>query len=388
MIIDLIIILIVISSVFRNWGSGFIRQVFSVVGFFLGILLGRLLETLTIKLVHTSTSRALVTLITILGVGLVGLTIGEYIGLKLKYKSLASRYNRIDNGFGSVLTAITVLLLVWLTASVINNLPATKIKADLKGSHIIAALNDIMPPAPNLISDLGKIIDPNGFPDVFIGNEPIPKSNINLPSLGDLAGAVNKDKASVVRIQGLGCGGIISGSGFVVSPDLVATNAHVVAGISHPYVEDSNGRHNAEVIWFDPNLDFAVLKVNGLAGSPLNIDTNDMASGIPGAVLGYPGGGAFSAGSAAIIDEFNASGRNIYGSGATLRKVYEIKATVIPGNSGGPLIEENGSVMGVVFAESTTYNHVGYTLAMSKVASEITQASHDEHQVSAGQCAE
>jgi len=388
MFIDLLIVVIVISSVIRNWGSGFVRQLFSVVGFFVGLFLGRYIEIFTLKLVHTPTSRAIVTIITILGVALLGLTAGEYVGLKLKAKSLRSRFNNVDNGLGTILTAITVLLLVWLTASVIINLPATKLKADIKKSSIIADLNKIMPPAPNIISDLGKLIDPNGFPDVFIGSEPIPKSNVNLPSLGDLSSAVKKDQDSVVRIQGLGCGGIISGSGFVVRNDLVATNAHVVAGIASPIVEDSNGRHRAEVISFDPNLDLAVLKVSGLAGKPLNIDLSNINSGMPGAVLGYPGGGPFNAGPAAVMEEFDAIGQNIYGNQKTERDVYEIQATVIPGNSGGPLIEENGSVMGVVFAKSTTYSYVGYALAMQKVATEINKAAISDSQVSTNQCAE
>ena len=79
-----------------------------------------------------------------------------------------------------------------------------------------------------------------------------------------LQSAVAKDDASVVKIEGLGCGGLVEGSGFDVGSDLVATNAHVVTGIAHPYVIDSNGTHSASLIWFDPNLDFAVLQVPGL----------------------------------------------------------------------------------------------------------------------------
>jgi S1-C subfamily serine protease len=389
MLVDLIIILVVIVTVVRNMGSGFVRQLFSATGFFVGLLVGRYVETFTLKLVHTPNSRALVTVVTILGIALVGLTVGEYVGVKLKAKSMKSRrFNSVDNGLGTILTAITMLLFVWLTASVISNLPATKLKSDIKKSQIISALDSIMPPAPTVISDLGKIIDPNGFPDVFLGSEPIPKSHVNLPSLGDLAAAVSKDQASVVRIQGLGCGGIISGSGFVVRNDIVATNAHVVAGISNPIVEDSNGRHKAEVISFDPNLDLAILKVSGLAGKPLPIDLGNINAGTPGAVVGYPGGGSFNASPAAVMEEFDAIGQNIYGTQKTERDVYEIQADVIPGNSGGPLIEENGSVMGVVFAESTTYSHVGYALAMEKVSTEINQAANSNTQVSTRQCAE
>lgn len=388
MLVDIIIVILVLSSLIRNWGSGFLRQFWSVVGFFSGLLLGRILASYTITLAHTSNSRALVTLISILGLALVGLFIGEYIGLRLKHSRVGAKFGYLDNSLGCVLTLVSVLLSVWLAAAVIGDLPATKLKTDISHSKIITALNRILPPAPNVIAELGKLIDPNGFPDVFIGSEPIPRGNVSLPSLGQLAGAVNADKDSVVRIQGYGCGGIVSGSGFVVGNDLVATDAHVVAGIYQPYVEDVSGKHPGRVIWFDPNLDLAILRVTGLAGAPLQLDLNQVAPGTPGAVLGYPGGGAFNAGPAAILDQFEASGRNIYGTGETLRSVYEIQANVIPGNSGGPLITEGGGVMGVVFAQSTTYQHVGYALAMAKIASEINQARDRQQAVSTGQCAE
>jgi S1-C subfamily serine protease len=105
--------------------------------------------------------------------------------------------------------------------------------------------------------------------------------------------------------------------------------------------------------------------------------------------MGYPGGGPFSATPAAIIEEIDASGRNIYGNGVTLRSVYELQANVIPGNSGGPIIESNGDVIGVVFAQSTTYQNIGYALAMAKISSEINQAKTSSlSPVSTGQCAE
>ncbi len=388
MLVDLLIILIIVYAVVRNWSAGFISQFFSAVGLIVGLFIGRAAETYTISLVHTPSNRAIVTIITILGLGLIGLALGEFIGLSLKHRLTIKIVNSVDNLLGSIITVITMLIIVWLTASVIQHLPATKLKSYVNQSSIIAVLNRIMPPAPNVISDLGKVIDPNGFPDVFIGQEPILNNNVHLPSLGSLSNAVNADRLSVVRIEGQGCGGIVTGSGFVVGPGLVATNAHVVAGIRYPLVDDVRGSHPAKVIWFDPNLDLAVLRVGDLAGKPLKLDLNTINPGTPGVVLGYPGGGPFSAAPAAVMDEFNASGHNIYGSGVTLRQVYAIKAKVIPGNSGGPLINAGGQVIGVVFAQSTTYNRVGYALAIPKVNSEINAAKDKTNPVSTGQCAE
>ncbi|MEO7364574.1 MAG: trypsin-like peptidase domain-containing protein, partial [Candidatus Saccharimonadales bacterium] len=159
-----------------------------------------------------------------------------------------------------------------------------------------------------------------------------------------------------------------------------------VAGIKHPYVQDSNGTHSGTVIWFDPELDFAVVRVSNLAGKPLPIAKQVVTSGTAAAIVGYPGGGAFSAGPAAVLDSFTASGRNIYGSGTTKRDVYEVQGNVIPGNSGGPLIDKNGTVIGVIFAESTSYKHVGYALTTPAVNDDIARALHRNQPADSGRC--
>ena len=386
MLVDALIVLLALSSIYRNWGTGFSRQLLATLGFFGGLFLGRYIESFTIKTVHTQPSRIIVTVVTIIGVALLGLFIGEYIGIKIKLRLEGKKVNNVDNGLGALLSVLSVLIGVWLFAAVVHSLPANQLNSELNKSSIIRLLNNNLPSVPTIIANIGKIIDPNGFPDVFIGSEPIPKGAVNLPALGELLPAVNADKNSVVRIQGQGCGGVVSGSGFVVRAGLVATNAHVVAGIQTPIVEDVNGSHRGTVVSFDPNLDLAIIRVNGLAGKPLPLNTDIMQRGTPAAVLGYPGGGPFTADPAAVLDQFFASGKNIYGTQNTLRSVYEIQADVIPGNSGGPLIAKDGSVFGVVFAESTTYAHVGYSLTMNKVNSEIQSAGNDNTAVSTSAC--
>ena len=209
-----------------------------------------------------------------------------------------------------------------------------------------------------------------------------------LPALGSLEPAVRKVADSVVKIEGQGCGGIVEGSGFVAANGLVATNAHVVAGIRQPLVVDGKGTHNATLIWFDPNLDFAVLRVSGLVGAPLTIRDDQIDRGTAAAVLGYPGGGAFTAKPAAVLNEYTATGRNIYNRSSTNRDIYELKADIIPGNSGGPLIDSSGDVIGIVFAQSTSYNSVGYALQTNAVIKELSQAKAQNHAVNSGSCAE
>jgi S1-C subfamily serine protease len=389
MILDIFIVIFGIMAIFRGRDIGFVRQIFSTVGFFGGLFIGALLEPHTIVWGHTAATRGVITITTTLGSALLLLTVGEYLGSRLKHRLVSVKIvNSYDNAFGAVLGIASMLFSIWLTTAVLSTLPYPSVQTAIHKSAIIRLLDRSLPGAPNVIASLGHLVDPNGFPQVFLGSEPIPRGNISLPSLGDLQKAVNLDKDSVVKVAGQGCGGIVEGSGFIVEPGLIATNAHVVAGIRHPYVQDANGEHGGSVIWFDPNLDFAVVRVSNLAGKPLLISSKAAESGTPAAVVGYPGGGAFNASSAAVLDSFTASGRNIYGKGNTNREVYEIQADVIPGNSGGPLIDKTGTVIGVIFAESTSYKHVGYALTTPAVTSAIAQAVRHNQPVSTGKCAE
>ncbi len=387
MIIDIVILLLLISAVIRGREIGFVQQALSTVGFFGGLLIGVLLEPQTVKLVHTQLSRSVVTLATTLGCAFIFLAFGEYIGVMLKKHVAHANLNRYDNLLGSVVSVISVLIGVWLGAAVLRSLPYVGFQNELKSSRIVEGLYRSLPPAPNVIADLGHLVDPNGFPRVFNGLEPSPPGSVKLPSSEELAHAVSIDQASVVKLVGEGCGGIVEGSGFVVKPGIVATNAHVVAGISHSYIEDINGNHPASVIYFNPNLDFALLRVNNLAGLPLKISSPDVANDTPGAVLGYPGGNGFKVEKAEVLQEFEATGSNIYDQGSTNRQIYEVDANIIPGNSGGPLINTNGVVIGVVFAQSTAYQDIGYALVSQPIVKIIKSTSSNSAPVGTGSCA-
>lgn len=388
MLIDILIIAMAISAWYRGKQIGFLRQACSTGGFFIGLFAGAWLEPHTVSLVSGQNAKGLVTATTTLGLALILLTVGEYVGFHIKHKVLPSKVHVFDNGLGSVLGVTTLIFSIWLLAAVSINLPFSGLQSAIDSSKIIARLNHVLPNAPNVISNLGKLINPNGFPAVFTGREPQPRTTANLPSLGELQAAVKQDQASVVKIIGQGCGGVVDGSGFVARPGLIATNAHVVAGIKNPHVQDDNGVHKAIPIWFDPNLDFAVLRVSDLAGHSLKLSTDISEPGTPAAVLGYPGGGDFVAKPGAVLDQFVASGRNIYGNSSANRQVYEVQADVIPGNSGGPLVAKDGSVIGVIFAESTSYKQVGYALTAASVSKAVIQAETKNSPTGTGRCAE
>lgn len=386
--IDILIILFALSSLVRGYRIGLVRQAGSTAGFVAGLYAGSFVANIAIAHISGSLNKSLASLFIVLGLSLLLMTVGEMGGIRLKQHFLSRPLNTFDGVFGSVMSVLTVLLAVWLAASILVLSPASSLQQAIKDSRIITALNKSLPPATKVLSTLNRLIDPNGFPQVFSGLEPNPGTTAPLPSLGSLDGAVNSAKASVVKVEGTGCGGIVEGSGFVITADEIATNAHVVAGVASPKVIDANGIHNTQVMWFDKNIDLAVLKVGNLAGKPLTINAAEQAPGTPGVVLGYPGGGNLNAQAASILNRFTAVGRNIYGQGVTARDVYSLHAKVIPGNSGGPLIGADGRVLGIVFATSTTYNDVGYALTSHQVSGELAQAERSTATTTTGSCSE
>jgi S1-C subfamily serine protease len=389
-IVDVVIILFFMTALIRGFELGVVRQACSTAGLLAGLFLGAFIQGKLIGLVHSPASKATLSLVIIVTAIAIFSTIGEYAGVAIRARIERARRLKVidaaDRSLGSVMAGATILLIIWLGASIFSNTPLQQLQRQFRNSVIIAQLNKTLPSAPNAVSKLGHLIDPNGFPEVFTGLEPSIDTSKPLPSIGELDAAVRQARASVVKIEGAGCGGISQGSGFVAGTGLIITNAHVVAGVTRPDILDGDGRHRTQVIWFDPDLDLAILKTNGLKEKPLVLTGGTAANGSPAAVLGYPGGGDFTANPAIILDSFEAVGRNIYNQGGTKREVYSIKATVEPGNSGGPLIDKDGTVVGIVFAESTTYDNVGYALALDRVIEELSNARGRSQTVNTGSC--
>lgn len=388
MLVDVLILALAVFALIRGREIGFSHQLLATVGFFGGLAIGIVLEPFVVDLFHSSALRTIAAVTTVLGFGLLALLIGESSGLRIKHHISQRKVNTLDNALGAVLSLVTLFLGLWLSAALLSNLPYKTVQSQIDSSKILHVISISFPNAPSVITSIGRFVDPNGFPQVFLGDEPAPQSTLSLPDLGSLKHAVNKDRLSVVRIEGRGCGGIVEGSGFIVSKDLVMTNAHVVAGINKPEVQDSTGSHKGTVVYFDPKLDLAILRVSGLTATPLSFAGNTATANTPAAVLGYPGGGSFNAQSAVITRTINASGKDIYGKTETIRTIYEFGGDVRSGNSGGPIINEQGDVVGVVFAESSAYEHIGYALAAPKVVAALQHVtSTSPSQTSSGKCA-
>ena len=202
----------------------------------------------------------------------------------------------------------------------------------------------------------------------------------------DQAG-VREASDSVVKVLGQArCERGIEGSGFVYAPDRIMTNAHVVAGVSEPFVEIDGRRIRAEVVLFDPELDVAVLAVEALGVGPLEFDTRG-ESGQPAAILGYPENGPFDARAARIRSRIDLRSPDIYDRGEVSRQSFSVRGLVRSGNSGGPLVSADGDVLGVIFAASISDSSTGYALTAEQVAEDAEKGRSARRAVSTGECA-
>lgn len=386
-LVDLFIVVVIVLAAAHGLTQGAALQVLSFGGFWVGLLVGAALAPVFSGFVSSSFGTAFVSLLTFLGFALVGGAIGRYAGTHAWGALQRRRLGAPDSVIGAAVAVLAALAAVWLVAILLTAGPTPNVARAVNDSAIVRALTERLPPAPSVFSRLQGFISTTPFPRVFEGLEPIPAGPVDVPGDPVVQAAVQAAGASTVRVSGLGCGGIQTGSGFVAGPGLVVTNAHVIAGIDAPQVEDRNGSHRATAVLFDPNLDVAVLRTSGLAGGPLPILRGDVGRGQGGAVLGYPGGAGFGAGPAAVLREFSAVGRDIYGRAITRRNVYQLQASVRQGNSGGPFVRQDGTVLGVIFAASTSDQNVGYALTSLEVVSRVDQAGASTTEVDTGPCA-
>lgn len=386
-IVDLLVIIALLSSTLRGRQIGFVRQFGSTVGFVVGLVGSVPIGKWAASFASDPTTKMLISTLTLVVVSFGLMVIGEYIGLRLKSRLSAGKlFDHIDNSLGSIMAVITCVIGLWFATAFVSLLPASSFQLLARQSFTYNLIDRNLPPASQTLASLNHFINPNSTPLVFSGREPSPEANRTLPPIENYAAVVDAVSKSVVRIQGLGCGGLVNGSGWVLSSSRVVTNAHVVAGVASPKVYDANGSHNARVVLYDASNDLAVLSVSGLAGSPLSLNQTPLLQNDTALIVGYPGGGKQQAQTAAVLDRVNALGRDIYGQAKTIRNVYILQSTVIPGNSGGPVLDTKGSVVGVVFGTSTTYNNVGYALSMTQIADELAAGKTATNTVPTGAC--
>ncbi len=374
-LIDLLTLVLIVVALILGWRSGAIPQVSGLLGAIAGgvlaiLLLPHLAEPLAEIDPAIRPFVVLVGLVMAVGIGeQVGAALGRSAARGLGTGMLGTADRTAGAGFG----VIQVLLIVWLAGSLLIEGPVPRLAEAAGGSTAVRTLAMFLPPPTEVAGGLGGWLDTTGLPDVFVGFEPVPAPPVDRPDDPAAHAIAAAAAASTLKVSAATCGLQSVGTGFVVGPDYVLTNAHVVAGAGARGVRVSVGGqlHDAVPVLFDPELDVALLHVQGLRVTALRFAAQDPGRGAIGATLGFPGGGALTIVPAAVADRYEATGRDIYGADRVRRAILELRAEIDRGDSGGPLILPDGSVGGVVFAEARTDPEVGYALTASAVWTRI-----------------
>jgi len=383
-VVDVVLLLLLLSALLQGYRSGLVRSVTGIAG----ILAGAAAALLVVPFVPTWVSapewRVPATLAAALLLVLLGLTLGSSIG-----SGIASRLRKtsfgVDRILGAVASVVATALVLGMLALSLGSLGVPFLSPALASSTVIRSIDGLTPdPVKAFIAQLRATVLQEGLPrivDAFTGAPPV------VPEFDTGGGPLQTASASVLRITGnaYACGQSQSGSGFVISPERVVTNAHVVAGVDEPVVETADSALPGRVVYFDPIDDLAVIAVDGLTAPALGT-VPDLAVGQRAVTQGYPFGGPFDADPAEVLAVGPLAVPDIYGDNPAARQVYTLAADVQQGESGGPLLTEDGRVAGVIFAKGTSAPNVGYALAMSELTPVATAAPTLTNAVAPGTC--
>jgi S1-C subfamily serine protease len=386
-LLDLILLVLLVVGGLNGFRRGAALQVTTYIGLLVGLLVGALIAPRLARLFASPLTQAAVAIMALVVIAGLGDALGWFVGTKIWATLRRSALSSVDAVAGAVIAVVAALLAIWFVGLNLANGPLPSLSREIRGSVVVRALDRTLPRPPSMLSQIQHFLNRFDFPAVFADLPPAPAGAVKGPSNAQVSAVASEAEPSTVRIVGQACRQIQEGSGFVAAPNYVITNAHVVAGVHGPSVQQQNGGSEPSVVVvFDPKLDIAILRVGRTPGPVLSLDQRDENRGATGAVLGYPGGGGLKFGAAAVRRELKAIGRDIYGRSIVVRNVYELQAIVRPGNSGGPFVLENGTVGGVVFAASTTDPNVGYAIAAPQVLPELQQARSRTTGVDTGPC--
>ncbi len=373
--LDVILAGLLVMGGFGGWRLGLLARAASWAGMALGLVLAARVLPTVVTSAERSSGRAgvvMIALAILAGGAFVGQAIGLLVGTRLHLGIRSAEGRSADAAAGAVTGVLGVLVAVWILVPTLADVPGWEAR-QVRTSRITRAVEEIFPAPPDATGTLRHLLGEQ-YPRVFDALRPSPSVGPP-PAASGLSRATSDQVArSTVKVVGEACGRIQEGSGFVAGPDLVVTNAHVVAGERTTLLERSDGsRVSARVVAFDPARDLAVLAAPGIGRPPLAL--GDTAAGGRGAVFGHPGGGDLRITPFSVGQRITAVGRDIYGEARTERDVLVLAADLAPGDSGAALVDATGQVVGVAFAIAPDRPGVAYALSTAELRPVLDQAA-------------
>jgi S1-C subfamily serine protease len=393
--VDVVVVVLALIAMVSGWRHGLAVALLSFVGVLGGAILGVRLAPLLVDGIEAPTTRIIVSIVVVVLLVALGETIGVYFGRKIRDRIRGENVLTVDSTLGAVVQAITVVVAAWLVALPLASASFPGLAASVRSSEVLKGVDAVMPDqARSLPAELRTLLDRSGFPDVLSPFQATPIQQVGPPDPALLTlPVVSEVRDRVLKVNGRApsCQRQLEGTGFVVAPQRVMTNAHVVAGTNETTVEIETSRGirqlDARVVSYDPEVDVAVLAVPDLDVDPLVFAPAPAQAGDDAIILGYPLDGPYTISAGKVRDRIQLRGPDIYDANTVTRDVYTVRAKVQSGNSGGPMIAPDGQVLGVVFGAALDDSETGFVLTAPQVAQALNQAPSATRSVGTGTCA-
>ncbi|WP_300403175.1 MarP family serine protease [Nocardioides sp.] len=396
-LLDILLLLLVLAYALSGYWQGFVTGAFATSGLLLGGLSGVLLAPKILGDADPSLGVSLGALFIVIVLASVGQALMQYVGSRIRDKITWQPARALDAIGGALLSSLAVLVVAWALGVAISGSRIGALTPLVRDSAVLRAVNGALPAtAASTLQDFNNVVGTGFFPRYL---EPFAPEDIVEVSPGARRLLTDPDirnaQASVLKIRGNNaCGRGVEGTGFLYAPDRLMTNAHVVAGVDEPDILLGETTVRGTVVYFNPDLDIAVLAFESgetpalefVAGDDEEqqfvVDADD---GV--AILGYPQDGPYDVQRGRVRTETQLKSPNIYGDGTVLRSVYSLRGLIRPGNSGGPIVTTQGDVAGVIFAASVTDSDTGYALTWEQVSDAAADGTASSQQVSTQDCA-
>ena len=367
-LLDLIIVVVAVTAVVGGYRLGFLARAASWAGLVLGLVVGARFLPQVVDALRGSTpsNRLLVPVGILIGAAFLGQALGLLLGAAVQRVIPIGPLRTADRVAGAIAGGLGVLVALWLLLPSMGDVPGWWSR-EARHSRIARALDDFPVRPPDTLQALRRLIGNDNFPKVFDALRPALDTGPPPVDSGLPPEVVARVIQSTVRVEGIACRRIQDGSGVAIAADTIVTNAHVVAGEKQTQVSTPSGRRlRATVVLFDSDRDLAILQVPGLREDPLPIGPG--RDGDNGAVFGHPGGQEpVMVSPAAIRQQIVAVGRDLYDRHETRRQVFILASELRPGDSGGPLSDRSGAVVGVAFAIAPDRPGTAYALTSEEL---------------------
>ncbi|MDQ4010745.1 MAG: MarP family serine protease [Actinomycetota bacterium] len=390
--VDVLVLVLALLAGVSGARQGMVTAAASFVGVLAGAVIGVRIAPSLIARFESPEVRVAVGVSIVIVLVALGETLGVWLGRTVHGRIDAEALRQVDSFMGAGVQGAAALVVAWLVALPLTESSAyTGLTSAVRDSSVLRVTDTMMPNVlRELPAELTKLLDVSGFPDVLAPFSPTPITDVG-PADPVLLNSpvVREARASVlkVRARAASCSRALEGTGFVIAPQRVITNAHVVAGTDRVAVETARGALDATVVSYDPNTDVAVLKVPQLRAPVLQLAPAPAATGSDGLVLGYPLDGPYTASAARVRDRIRLRGPDIYNGATVVRNVYTVRAVVRSGNSGGPLLDGSGQVLGLVFGAAVDNDETGFVLTEEEIADDIAAAPSQTDEIPTGACA-